>query len=96
MKINVRTVAALKDLIGRGEWETSLPQGSTVGDLLASVAATYGTKVSLLLADAGGKAVYPPQLRVLVNGADIGALDGRETELKDGDDVLMFAPIAGG
>ena len=96
MNITVRTVSALKELVGQGEWVTALPEGSTVADLLASVAALHGSKVSLYLSDPGDKPTYPPLLRVLVNGADVGALQGRDTTLKDGDDVLMFTPIAGG
>jgi molybdopterin converting factor small subunit len=32
----------------------------------------------------------------MVNGRDIGVLEGRSTVLGDGDDVLVFVPIAGG
>ncbi|MBC7294478.1 MAG: MoaD/ThiS family protein, partial [Thermoleophilia bacterium] len=38
---------------------------------------------------------YAP-LRVMVNGRDIVALEGRQTVLNDGDEVLFFIPIAGG
>jgi molybdopterin converting factor small subunit len=32
----------------------------------------------------------------MVNGRDITVLAGRQTALEDGDDVLIFIPIAGG
>lgn len=37
-----------------------------------------------------------PKVRILVNGRDIDFLNGPETELKDGDTVVLFPPIAGG
>jgi molybdopterin converting factor small subunit len=35
-------------------------------------------------------------LRVMVNGRDIAVLDGRQTVLCDGDEILMLIPVAGG
>jgi molybdopterin converting factor small subunit len=35
-------------------------------------------------------------LRVVVNGHDLAVLEGRRTVLEDGDDVLIFVPLARG
>jgi molybdopterin converting factor small subunit len=37
-----------------------------------------------------------PKIRILVNGRDIGFLNGMETELRDGDEVLMLPLVGGG
>ena len=72
-----------------------LPDGSTVADLLAAMAASYGPQVAQHMVDPGDAAVHPP-LRVMVNGRDIGVLGGRQAALADGDVILMLTPIAGG
>jgi molybdopterin synthase sulfur carrier subunit len=37
-----------------------------------------------------------PYVKVLVNGMDIESLNGMETKLKDGDEVAIIPPVAGG
>jgi molybdopterin converting factor small subunit len=93
--VTVRTVGLLKSLLGRGELRIDVAEAATVGDLLATLAATYGGELAAHLAVPDGPAAHPP-LRVLVNGRDIGALNDRQTVLADGDDVLVLTPIAGG
>ena len=95
MKIKVRTIALLKSLLGQGDLELDLPPGATVGDLLSQVAGMGGEELARYLAEPKEATPYAP-LRVMVNGRDIVALEGRQTVLNDGDEVLFFIPIAGG
>jgi molybdopterin synthase sulfur carrier subunit len=37
-----------------------------------------------------------PYLRLMVNGRDIAFLDGMNTLLKEGDEVLIMPPVSGG
>ena len=91
----MRTIGLLKTLLQRGDLDVPLEDGATVARLLAAVAATGGPEVAAHL-DAPVRADAHPPLRVMVNGRDIEVLDGRQTTLADGDDVLVLTPIAGG
>jgi molybdopterin converting factor small subunit len=93
--VNVRTIALLKALLGQGEVRLSLPAGSNIADLLALMLKTWGDRLAPYFRVPELGVAHPP-IRVMVNGHDIAALRGRETELHDGDDVLMLTPMAGG
>jgi molybdopterin converting factor small subunit len=95
MVVTVRTVGLLKSLFGRGELQLTLAVGATVDEALAALAAAFGERVALHLAEAPPLSSHPP-LRVMVNGRDIAVLGGRQAVLQDGDDVLVLTPIAGG
>ena len=95
MRVKVRTIGSLKSLLGAGELEFVLPAGSQIGDLLGAIGETSGEDVARLLVGVDGRRV-PPPLRVMVNGRDIGVLDGPDTVLCDADDVLILTPLAGG
>jgi len=95
VKINVRSIALIKTLLGEGEMEVSLADGATIDDALARLAEIGGEKLAPYLAVPKEESAHAP-LRVMVNGRDIAALAGRKTVLEEGDDVLIFIPIAGG
>jgi molybdopterin converting factor small subunit len=94
INVKVRTIGPLKSLLGSDEQEYVLPADSPIADLLRAIGETGGGEVTrhLLAVDDG----RVPPLRVLVNGRDIGALEGQGTVLKDADDVLILTPMAGG
>jgi sulfur-carrier protein len=93
--VKVRTIGLLRSLLGRAELDVALTDGGTVADLLASLADSYGEQVASHFAEPEDTAVHPP-LRVMVNGRDIAVLGGRQTVLRDGDEILVLTPIAGG
>jgi molybdopterin converting factor small subunit len=95
MKVKVRSVGFIKMLLGDAEVDVELSEGSTVTDLLAKLEEEKGEKFSPFAVRPTEKSAHAP-LRVMVNGRDIAALEGRHTVLAEGDDVLMFLPIAGG
>jgi molybdopterin converting factor small subunit len=72
-----------------------LPAGATIDALLARLAEIGGEKLAPHLAEPQEQSPHAP-LRVVVNGRDALALAGRRTVLNEGDDVLIFIPIAGG
>jgi molybdopterin converting factor small subunit len=93
--VHVRTIGLLRSLMRAGEFDVELPEGASVEELLARLAATYGGQVAAHLTAPVEAGSHPP-LRVMVGGRDIGVLDDRRTILADGDDVLVLTPIAGG
>jgi molybdopterin converting factor small subunit len=92
----VRSVGGLRTLLGGGDLDVALPEDSRVEDLLERLAADGGQSLADQLAAVADSRSVPLALRVLVNGRDIGALEGVMTALADGDDVLIMTPLAGG
>ncbi len=79
MNVTVRAFAEIRELLGK-ELAVSVPDSSTVGDLL-----------QLLNLAAGGRSLI-----ILKNGRNIHSLQGSETPLSDGDIVAIFPLVAGG
>jgi molybdopterin converting factor small subunit len=93
--IKVRSVGFIKMLLGEAELYVSVPEGTTVAGLLSWLREEKGEKFAPYSVTPDTATTHAP-LRVLVNGRDIAALGGTQTTLAEGDDVLMFMPIAGG
>lgn len=94
-RVRVRSIALIRTLLGEEEIALSLPEGATVETLLARLTERGDPKLASYLAEPKEKSAHAP-LRIMVNGRDITVLDGRRTVLNDGDDILIFIPIAGG
>ncbi|MBU2600995.1 MAG: MoaD/ThiS family protein [Actinobacteria bacterium] len=95
MRITARTVMHLASLLGSREVELELPAGSRVLDVLVRMADLMGDQaVPALLRPEDRR----PQghLRIMLNGRDIGVLEGVETVVQDGDEVLVVPPAGGG
>jgi molybdopterin converting factor small subunit len=95
MKVRVRSLGLIRMLLGEAEMDLVLPTGATIDGLLARLSELGGEKLAPYLAVPKEQSAHAP-LRVMVNGRDITALAGRRTVLEDGDDALIFTPIAGG
>ena len=93
--VNVRSIGLIKTLLGQGDLTLALAGGDTVRELLGRLAELGGEKLAPYLALPAEESAHVP-LRVVVNGRDIVALQGQKTRLHEGDDVLIFIPIAGG
>ena len=95
VRIKVRTILDLKRIVGKGEVEISLSKGSSVREVLAEMANTYGEELASYLFNTNGSDIIP-RIRIMVNGHDIAFLNRLETELHDGDEILILPPVAGG
>ena len=94
-KITLHTILDLKDVVGQRLTEIDLPDGSTVEDFLAYMSERWGDKLSGRLFEPEGGAVLP-YVRIMVNGQTIQFLEGTETPLVEGDEVLILPPVSGG
>jgi MoaD family protein len=92
MKVNVRIFGDLTAILGR-KHVVELDEGSTVGILANRIAERHGTTRQGYL---GRYKVGGNDLAVLVNGRNIHLLDGVDTVLHDGDEVVILPPAAGG
>jgi len=95
MKVTLHTILGIKDVVGQRLTEIELPHGSTVKDFLTYMKKRWGDELSSRLFQPHSVALLP-YVRVMVNGQTIEFLDGVETPLKDGDEVLILPPASGG
>jgi len=95
IRIKIYTILALKEVLGKREFEVSLPEGSTVKDLISWMINKWGEKLSPHLFFPGSDRLLP-HIRLMVNGRDIGFLNGIGTVLQEGDEFLMLPLVAGG
>jgi MoaD family protein len=95
IRVKIYTILALKEILGQREFEISIPEGSTIRDLIAWMIKTWGDKLSPHLLCRETNCLLP-HIRLMVNGRDIGFLNGMETILQDKDEFLMLPLVAGG
>jgi sulfur-carrier protein len=93
--IRVRTILTLKRILGKGEVELPVQEGTTLRELLAMIVDRYGDEMASRVFEPKTRTVLP-YIRLMVNGRDIAFLDRMETILRDGDDVLILPPVSGG
>ncbi len=92
MNVHVRIFGDLAGILGR-KHIMELDQGATVAALTNRIAERAGLKRQGYL---GNYKVGGDDLAVLVNGRNIHLLNGVETPLHDGDEVVILPPAAGG
>jgi molybdopterin synthase sulfur carrier subunit len=95
IKIKVYTIMELKKICGQREFEISIPQGSTVKDLLSLMINKWGDRLADRLYIPGSDSILP-HIRLMVNGRSIEFLKGMETVFQDGDEFQMLPLVAGG
>ena len=95
MKVTIHTILGLKQVLGQRRTEFELPQESTVEDLFSRMKERWGKKLSPHLIDPESGAVLP-HMRIMVNGQAIQFLNGMETPLHEGDEVVILPLISGG
>ena len=95
INITIRTIIGLKKILGQDTIEFPLPEGTTVKSLVDLMVAKWGARLASFFSDVERNRPLP-KIRILVNGRDIGFLNGMETELRDGDEVLLLPLVGGG
>lgn len=94
MRVQIRYYAMARDAAGKRDEDVTLPEGSTVLDLVNVLIRLYGPAFKGLVYDDGGRLL--DYLMFSVNDVDIMGLEGFETTLRDGDTVRVMPPIGGG
>jgi molybdopterin synthase sulfur carrier subunit len=93
--VKVRTILTLKQILGKGEIEISVPEKSTLGELLTMMVEGWGGELGSNLFEPKSKSIRP-YIRLMVNGRDIAFLNRMETVLQNGDEILILPPVSGG
>ncbi|MGD8856725.1 MAG: MoaD family protein [Chloroflexota bacterium] len=96
MKIRVRGFMTVRQLLGGRDSLTLELQEATIVTLLGELASLFGASFEEMFFEPEYGTVSR-QVAILVNGRHYSHLpNGLNTKLKDGDDVALFPPIAGG
>ena len=95
MKIKVHSILQLKEILGGKDVEIIVPEGTNISGLLAGMVEIWGDSLSPHIFKPGSDEVLP-YVRLMVNGKTIQSLNGIETILNDGDEVLLIPLAAGG
>jgi molybdopterin synthase sulfur carrier subunit len=91
MTIQVQFFATFREFFESKSVQIEVGTGATVQDLLNLVCNTRERRERVF-----DKGKLKPHILVMKNGRHIQHLKGLATELKDGDTVSVFPPIAGG
>jgi len=91
-KVNVRFFGAAIEATKR-QTETQVSAGN-LRELLIALSNNFGDSFQKKILDSTGKP--QPFVNIFVNDKDVRHLENLDTQLKDGDEVLIFPAIAGG
>jgi MoaD family protein len=92
MRIKVKALRPFKETLGSGDMELDRPDGETVEDLIRHLVEEHPAFGPQALDDRGAIDVT---LNIMVSGRPIGEHD-LSSRLVDGDEVMLFMPLAGG
>jgi molybdopterin converting factor small subunit len=95
VKIKVRSIGLIRQVMGGPEVVVEVPEGTNLPGLLDHLVEERGEKFAPFAVRPEVPTAYAP-VRIVLNGRDVAPMGRENVVLKEGDDVLMFLPIAGG
>ena len=94
MPLTIKFIGALRHLSGKTEFTVSFQEGTSIKELVSKITQELPelkhTFSDQELNDSRSNSL------VLVNGLEISVLDGYETKLKDGDEIVFVPVVHGG
>ena len=91
MRVKVRPFAGFRNILGK-EINVDLIEGTEIKDLLQLLCNKHEGLKTMLFDEEGLK----EDVNILVNGKNIASLKEIRTELRDGDEVVLFPAAIGG
>ena len=91
MKVKVNPTAGFKRVLGK-EVDVDLDAGAKVNELLDKLCSEHKDMRNMTFCNTGLK----EDVNILVNGRNIDSLQGLQTELSEGDQVVIFPAAIGG
>ena len=95
IKVKVEYLGFIKNMLNKRFEEFSLRRGTSLQELLAKMADSYGASFKKEVFEPGYSDVKYGFV-VTVNGVLIGQLEGLKTRLIDGDHVILMSLMSGG
>jgi molybdopterin synthase sulfur carrier subunit len=94
MAITVKFIGALRRFSGAGKFDLNCKDGTSIMELMNEITKEApGLKRSLVDQELENP---KPNALILVNGREISVLEGLETKLKDGDEIVFVPVVHGG
>jgi molybdopterin synthase sulfur carrier subunit len=93
VRVNFRFVGNFRNLAGKGKFTLELSEGILLKEAIKQIIEKF-PKIERALIDPELDDPRPNML-IIVNGREISVLNGLETLLKDGDEVV-FVPVSHG
>jgi MoaD family protein len=91
MSIRIKIPTALRRLTGNQTWIEV--EAATIGEAVQKLTEMNGELKSQLMTDQGRLRNF---VRIFLNDDDVATLEGMDTELSEGDEVMIVPAIAGG
>ena len=95
MRVKVKLLGDFRGLIGRDSLFMELENQAVIGELVQKLAEESSPEFKRALIDPELDDPRPNTL-IIVNGREISALQGLETEVRDGDEVVVISVSHGG
>ncbi len=96
MTVSVKFYANVRKLLGKEELRLDLDPSRTyhIKDIVGVITESERSEISTALIEIQGKS--HDAIRVVINGKDISSLNGLETDVQDGDEIMIFPLLSGG
>ena len=95
IRVKLHTILGMKEITGKREVEIDVPENSSLSNFIDEIVIQWGDPLSNILFEPDSRRINA-HLRLMVNGQDISFLDGMNTLLENGDEVMIFPPVSGG
>jgi molybdopterin converting factor small subunit len=93
MRVAMTFLGILRDQVGQKTLQVELPEGATFGDLMDALAPTMDERVGEWAWESQKRRFSP---RVVVSREKAVGDTDPATPLHDGEEILVFPPLAGG
>lgn len=93
--VKVRLLGVFRGLSGRGKLPVELEKPTVVGEVIQKLVQSFPPEFDRVLIDPELNDPRPNAL-ILVNGKEVGVLEGLETEVKEGDEIVLIPVSHGG
>jgi len=95
IQVEVRFLGTFQRLSGKKRFQLKLEEPVTVRKVVTKLTETFSSEFKQVLVDSQLDDPRPNAL-ILVNGKEISALQGLETEVKDAEEIVLVPMVHGG
>lgn len=95
IQVRVRMMGILREAAGRSDVDVSLEEGADISSVIQALINEHGKKLKGTLLDPVIRSALPNTL-IIINGVEIGNLQGLDTPLWDGDNLVLLPVTHGG